>query len=102
MTEITHVSERNYFIDEQRFGPYHFWHHQHHFRQVTGGVQMTDLVHYRVPFGLLGNLAHRLWVRRQISAIFEYRTRQIESLFGKWTPNQSSGGIGDHNGLCVV
>lgn len=53
MTEITHVEEGKYFIDEQRFGPYSLWHHQHHFREVEGGVEMTDIVHYKIPYAWL-------------------------------------------------
>jgi len=80
MTEITHVEHLRYFADEQRFGPYAFWHHQHHFREVEGGVEMTDLVHYRLPFGPLGALAHALFVGKRLQAIFDYRTRVIPTL----------------------
>lgn len=82
MTEITHVVEGRYFIDEQRFGPYSLWHHQHHFREVAGGVEMTDLIHYRVPLGLLGRLANLLFVRKKLEGIFEYRFQKVEALFG--------------------
>ena len=54
MTEITHVERHKFFVDEQRKGPYQLWHHQHHFKTVEGGVEMTDLVHYRLPFSFLG------------------------------------------------
>ena len=82
MTEITHVVEGRYFIDEQRFGPYSLWHHQHHFREVAGGVEMTDLIHYKVPLGLLGRLANLLFVRKKLEGIFEYRFQKVEALFG--------------------
>ena len=49
MTEITHVVDRKYFEDEQRFGVYSLWHHQHYFREVAGEVEMTDIVHYTLP-----------------------------------------------------
>src|SRR3954451_18487621 len=65
MTEITHVEEGKYFVDEQRFGPYSLWHHQHHFAEVDGGVQMTDLVHYKIPYSFLGNIANTVFVRQQ-------------------------------------
>ncbi|CAK9252042.1 unnamed protein product [Sphagnum jensenii] len=63
MTEITHVREREYFIDEQRFGPYALWHHKHFFRAVPGGTEMTDLLDYKLPLGFLGNIAHALFVQ---------------------------------------
>lgn len=81
MTEITHVEPGRYFADEQRYGPYSLWHHQHHFREVRGGIEMTDIVHYKLPLGWLGDLAHRLFVRRQLMEIFEYRHRKIMELF---------------------
>ena len=75
VTEITHVNEPHYFVDEQRFGPYKFWHHQHHFRPVENGTLAEDLVHYALPFEPVGRLANGLVVRRQLEAIFEYRSR---------------------------
>ena len=83
MTEITQVKEGAYFIDEQRVGPYAIWHHQHHFTPIAGGVEMTDLVHYRLPFGWLGQLLHWIFVRRQLETIFDYRWRVVEQRFGK-------------------
>lgn len=80
MTEITHVEHRRFFADEQRFGPYSFWHHQHHFREVSGGVEMTDMVHYRVPLGWLGDLANSLFVARQLNTLFAYRSEVIPSI----------------------
>lgn len=83
MTEITHVADQRYFIDEQRFGPYSLWHHQHHFRAVDGGTEMTDIVHYKLPLGWLGTLAHSIFVKRQLQQIFDYRFERVETLFGK-------------------
>ncbi|MBK6932391.1 MAG: SRPBCC family protein [Saprospirales bacterium] len=83
MTEITHVEEGTYFVDEQRVGPYTLWHHQHRFRAISGGVEMTDTVHYRLPFGWLGVLAHKTFVRRQLDSIFEFRRQALEQRFGK-------------------
>lgn len=83
MTEITHVVDRKYFIDEQRFGPYSLWHHQHHFKEIPGGVEMTDIVHYKLPFGWLGDMAHALFVKKQLATIFDYRFAKVEGLFGK-------------------
>ncbi|HMO31513.1 MAG TPA: SRPBCC family protein [Lacibacter sp.] len=84
MTEITHVEERKMFVDEQRFGPYTLWHHQHHFREIEGGVEMTDIVHYRLPLWVLGDLAQWLFVRRQLEGIFRHRFSAVENRFGKW------------------
>lgn len=81
MTEITHVKDKVYFIDEQRFGPYSLWHHQHHFMPVEGGVEMTDIVHYKIPMGVFGSLAHALYVKKQLEHIFRYRYRRVEQLF---------------------
>ena len=84
MTEITQVANHQYFIDEQRFGPYSLWHHQHHFKEIEGGVEMTDIVHYKIPFWFLGDIAHALFVKKQVKNIFEYRFIATESKFGKW------------------
>lgn len=83
MTEITHVNKPHFFVDEQRRGPYSLWHHEHHFKPITGGVEMTDLLHYAIPFGPLGDLAHALFVKKQLHDIFEYRFQRIEALFGR-------------------
>jgi ligand-binding SRPBCC domain-containing protein len=84
MTEITHVNKPLFFVDEQRRGPYALWHHEHHFKSITGGVEMTDLIHYAIPFGPLGDLAHTLFVKGQLEQIFTYRFQKTEALFGKF------------------
>lgn len=84
MTEITHVADGKYFIDEQRFGPYSLWHHQHHFKQIPGGVEMTDIVHYKIPFWFAGDIANALFVRQQLRKIFDYRFKIIEEKFGAY------------------
>lgn len=89
MTEITHVADKQFFVDEQRVGPYAIWHHQHHFKVIPDGVEMTDLVHYKIPFGWLGDLANRLFVRRQLEAIFDYRWKKLEGMFGEMPVNAS-------------
>jgi len=81
-TEITHVEDKKYFIDEQRFGPYAFWHHQHHFTAVEGGVLMEDILNYKVPLGFLGNIADALFVKNEVKGIFEYRKKILTSRFG--------------------
>jgi ligand-binding SRPBCC domain-containing protein len=83
MTEIKHVADKQFFVDEQRVGPYTIWHHQHHFKAVLGGVEMTDLVHYKIPLGWLGDFANWLFVRRQLEGIFDFRWKKLEEMFGK-------------------
>ena len=84
MTEITHVKENEYFVDEQRFGPYALWHHQHHFKEVKGGVLMTDLLNYAIPYGIIGRLANEILVAKRIHKIFDYRTKEVNKLFGTY------------------
>lgn len=84
MTEITHVADKEYFVDEQRFGPYALWHHKHFFKAIDGGVEMIDKVDYKLPFGILGNIANSLFVKRQLKGIFDYRAKKLEELFGAW------------------
>ena len=83
MTEITHVKDKEYFIDEQRFGPFAFWHHQHHFQQTEKGVLMKDLLHYGIGWGLIGLLANSLVVENKIKGIFDFRYKKVEEIFGK-------------------
>ncbi len=80
VTEISQVKIHEYFIDEQRFGPYAFWHHQHFFEPVEGGVLVKDLIHYKVPFGIIGTLANILFVESKIESIFKYRQEVLESV----------------------
>ncbi len=84
-TEITHVTENVFFVDEQRHGPYALWHHQHHIREVEGGVLMTDIVHYKPPLGFLGAIANTLLIRKKLHEIFAYRFVQVEKYFGSVT-----------------
>ncbi len=82
VTEITQVSDKKYFIDEQRFGPYQFWHHQHHFKEIREGVEMEDIVHYALPLGILGRSVHKLSVQKKLKEIFQFRQQKLEELFG--------------------
>jgi len=77
-TEITQVETHKYFIDEQRFGPYNLWHHQHHFREVEGGIIMNDIVHYGIPLGPLGQIANSIMVKSQLKDIFNFRIKAVE------------------------
>jgi ligand-binding SRPBCC domain-containing protein len=82
VTEITHIKKPYYFVDEQRVGPYKIWHHQHHFKQIDGGVEMTDIVDYKLPLGILGKMAHPLVVQPRLKQIFDYRRKKLVELFG--------------------
>ncbi|RYD41364.1 MAG: hypothetical protein EOP85_12805 [Verrucomicrobiaceae bacterium] len=82
VTEIKSVGEGESFVDEQRFGPYRFWHHRHTFEEIPGGVLMRDLVHYGLHFGFLGGIAHTLFVRRKLESIFSYRREILARRFG--------------------
>ena len=81
VTEITHVEEGSYFVDEQRFGPYTFWHHKHFIYPTENGVVMEDIVDYKLPLGFLGRFAHLLFVRFKVKQIFNYREKALEQIF---------------------
>lgn len=83
VTEITHVDEGRYFVDEQRFGPYALWHHKHFIREIEGGVEMEDIVDYKLPFGSIGRLAHPFLVKPKLKEIFDYRKAKLKGLFGE-------------------
>ncbi|MCF8244522.1 MAG: SRPBCC family protein [Saprospiraceae bacterium] len=82
VTEITQVREQAYFVDEQRLGPYRIWHHQHHFKAVKGGVEMIDIVDYRLPLGPIGVLLQKIMVGEMLINIFDYRRKRLVELFG--------------------
>ncbi|WP_369993741.1 cell division inhibitor [Winogradskyella sp.] len=84
VTEITHVKNKEYFVDEQRFGPYSLWHHKHFIKEIDGGVEMEDIVDYKVPMGILGQMVHPILVKPKLEEIFTYRTKKLEELFGKY------------------
>lgn len=84
VTEITHVVENKFFVDEQRHGPYAIWHHQHHFEPINGGVKMTDIIDYRLPLGPLGLIMQKLIVGKKVESIFAFRERKLNELFGKY------------------
>jgi len=83
VTEITHVKHNEYFVDEQRFGPYSLWHHKHFIKEIKGGIEMEDIVDYKIPFGILGQIAHALFVKKKLKKIFKYRENKLKELFGK-------------------
>lgn len=82
VTEITHVQEGWYFVDEQRFGPYRFWHHKHFLGEAENGVRMTDEVTYKLPMGFIGRWINRLLVKKRLKQIFEYRQQVFQDYFG--------------------
>lgn len=81
VSEITHVQAPHYFVDEQRSGPYRFWHHQHHLKAARGGVDVLDIVHYRLPLGVIGMAVHDMWVQRRLDEIFRFRYHALARHF---------------------
>ncbi|RPD90749.1 hypothetical protein EGM88_15475 [Aureibaculum marinum] len=84
VTEITHIKENSYFVDEQRVGPYALWHHQHIIEPIENGVLMKDIVSYQPPFGFLGAVANTLLIKQKLKEIFDYRTKAVENQFGRY------------------
>lgn len=84
VTEITHVVDQSYFVDEQRFGPYAFWHHKHFIKEIDGGVEMEDIIDYKLPFGFLGQLVQPILVKSKLEQIFEFRANKLEKIFGQF------------------
>ncbi len=83
VTEITHVHDKQYFVDEQRYGPYALWHHKHFIKEIPGGVEMEDIIDYKVPMGWIGQLVHPIIVKPKLDEIFEYRRKKLIELFGE-------------------
>lgn len=81
VTEITHIKEKVFFVDEQRIGPYKMWHHEHIFEIKKDGILMTDIITYIPPFGLLGRVANQLFIKRRINEIFDYRENVLNQIF---------------------
>jgi len=84
VTEITQVQDKEYFVDEQRVGPYAIWHHQHRLTPLEGGVLMEDIISYKPPFGILGTIANNILIKGQLKTIFDFRYTAVEKEFGKW------------------
>ncbi|HEY0046537.1 MAG TPA: SRPBCC family protein [Flavobacterium sp.] len=82
VTEITHVTAKSFFVDEQRVGPYKLWHHKHFLTEIAGGVEMEDIVHYQLPLGFIGDLFHGILVKPRIHEIFDFRRRKLIELYG--------------------
>jgi len=84
VTEITHVEHKKYFVDEQRYGPYALWHHKHFLKEIPGGVEMEDIIDYKIPMGILGQLVHPWLVQPKLKEIFDYRREKLTALFGEF------------------
>lgn len=82
VTEITQVREPYFFVDEQISGPYKFWHHQHKFKEIKGGVEIEDIVHYDLPLWFIGGLIERMLVRKKLKEIFDYRALKLNTTYG--------------------
>jgi ligand-binding SRPBCC domain-containing protein len=82
LTEIAHVREGTYFVDEQQVGPYRFWYHEHFFKPWEGGMKMIDHITYAAPFGMIGDIVNDLWIKNRLAYIFDYRRQKISDLFG--------------------
>lgn len=84
VTEISHIKEPEYFIDQQYWGPYKFWHHKHELIAIDGGVLMTDIINYKPPYGFLGSIANSIAIRKRLDEILRYRKAKLEEIFGKF------------------
>ena len=84
ISEITHLKKENYFIYVQLYCPYSFWHHKHFIHEIDGGVEMEDIIDYKVPFGILGQLLHPILIKPKLEEIFNYRQKKITEIFGKF------------------
>jgi len=80
-SEITTVEQNSYFVDSMIEGPFSVWHHEHHFTAVEGGTEVRDIINYKVPLGMLGELFHPLLVKNQVQEIFAYRSEVIPKIF---------------------
>ena len=87
VTEITHVKKGEYFVDEQRFGPYSLWHHKHFLKPIKNGVEMEDIIDYKIPFGLFGQMIHPILVKPKLNEIFKFREIKLVELFGEYKYN---------------
>ena len=87
VTEITHVCKGEYFVDEQRFGPYRLWHHKHFIKPIKNGVEMEDIIDYKIPMGILGQMVHPILVKPKLKEIFDYRKKKLIELFGEYKNN---------------
>ena len=83
ISEITHIEEKKYFVDVQMYGPYALWHHKHFVKEIEGGVELEDIIDYKIPLGILGQMVHPFLVKPKLDEIFNYRQEKLLALFGK-------------------
>jgi len=83
VSEITHFQEKKYFVDVQLYGPYALWHHKHFIHEIDGGVELEDIIDYKVPLGILGQMVHPFLVKPKLEEIFQYRQQKMTEIFGK-------------------
>lgn len=88
VSEITHIEENKYFVDEQLYGPYALWHHKHFVKEIEGGVLLEDIIDYKVPLGRIGQLVHPLLVKPKLEEIFKYRQKKLTALFGTYNKHE--------------
>ena len=81
ITEITHVQEKEYFVDEQRLGPYKMWHHEHKLEKTKEGILMTDIITYIPPFGVFGRIINYFFIKKRVNKIFDYRYSVLDNKF---------------------
>jgi ligand-binding SRPBCC domain-containing protein len=81
-TEIFKVDKPHSFADRQLKGPYKIWEHTHTFIQKENGTLMIDEIKYQIPFGILGQFAHSLFVKEKVKEIFKFREKALEKIFG--------------------
>jgi len=81
-TEIQTVDRPHEFSDEQKSGPYEFWRHRHLFSELPDGVEMTDIIEYKIPFGFFGEMLDNLLIQSRLEYVFSYRRKKIEEIFG--------------------
>lgn len=84
VSEITHVDDKKYFVDEQRIGPYSMWHHKHFLKEIPNGTEIIDIVHYKLPLSIIANRFHSILVKPKLKEIFDYRTKALISKFGEY------------------
>ena len=84
VSEIKSIVPKKYFVDEQLYGPYSLWHHKHFIREIEGGVEMEDIIDYKIPLGILGQMIHPLLVKPRLEEIFNYRQKKLVELFGEY------------------
>lgn len=85
VSEITHLKEKEYFVDVQLYGPYALWHHKHFVHEIEGGVELEDIIDYKVPLGVLGQFVHPFLVKPKLEEIFKYRQQKLIDLFGEYS-----------------